>query len=59
MLVGDVIVFAVGLFWLGTLLGWDKPILAWGLYPFVLGDLTKIALAAAGVAAGRRLIGRG
>ncbi|MHA1188874.1 MAG: biotin transporter BioY [Alphaproteobacteria bacterium] len=46
MLVGDAIIFALGLLWLGTLFGWDKPILEWGLYPFILGDLTKIALAA-------------
>ncbi|HSG95585.1 MAG TPA: biotin transporter BioY [Afifellaceae bacterium] len=58
MFVGDVIVFALGLLWLGTLLGWDKPILAWGLYPFILGDLTKIALAASAVVAGRRIMQR-
>ena len=49
MLIGDAVVFALGLAWLGTLLGWDKPILAWGLYPFLLGDLVKIALAAVAV----------
>ena len=47
MLVADAIMFAFGLAWLGTLFGWDKPILEWGLYPFILGDLTKVALAAA------------
>ena len=58
MFVGDAILFALGILWLGTLLGWDKPILAWGLYPFVLGDLTKIALAASIVVAGRRAMRR-
>ena len=58
MFVGNTIVFALGIVWLGTLLGWDKPILDWGLYPFILGDLTKIALAASAVVAGRRAIGR-
>ncbi|MCY0149707.1 biotin transporter BioY [Hoeflea sp. G2-23] len=40
------IIYLPGLLWLGTLLGWDKPILAWGLMPFILGDLAKAALAA-------------
>ena len=56
MLVGDAAVFAVGLAWLGTVIGWDKPVLSLGLYPFLLGDLFKIALAACVVAGiGRRV----
>jgi biotin transport system substrate-specific component len=47
MVAGNIVIYALGLFWLGTLLGWDKPILDWGLYPFLLGDALKIALAAA------------
>ncbi|MCB1478647.1 MAG: biotin transporter BioY [Tepidamorphaceae bacterium] len=47
MLAGDAVMFALGIVWLGILFGWDKPILEWGLYPFILGDLTKVALAAA------------
>lgn len=47
LLVGNVLIYVPGLLWLGALFGWDKPILAWGLYPFLLGDLTKLALAAA------------
>ena len=47
MLFADVIIFGLGLLWLGNLVGWDKPVLAWGLYPFVVGDLIKIALASA------------
>jgi biotin transport system substrate-specific component len=47
MLAGNVLVYVPGLLWLGTLFGWDKPILEWGLTPFILGDLTKLALAAA------------
>ena len=46
MLIGNVLIYVPGLLWLGTLFGWDKPILEWGLTPFVLGDLTKLALAA-------------
>jgi biotin transport system substrate-specific component len=44
MLIGNVLIYVPGLLWLGSLYGWDKPILAWGFTPFVLGDLIKIAL---------------
>lgn len=47
MLAANVAIYVPGLLWLGALLGWDKPILEWGLYPFIPGDLTKLALAAA------------
>jgi biotin transport system substrate-specific component len=47
MLIGNAIIYVPGLLWLGGLFGWDKPILAWGLTPFLLGDLVKLALAAA------------
>lgn len=47
MLAGNVAIYVPGLLWLGAVVGWDKPVLAWGLYPFVLGDLVKIALGAA------------
>jgi biotin transport system substrate-specific component len=47
MLIGNLIIYLLGLLWLGTLMGWDKPVLEWGLYPFLAGDLVKIALAAA------------
>ncbi|MBE0530177.1 MAG: biotin transporter BioY [Rhodospirillales bacterium] len=46
VIVGDVILFVPGVLWLGVLFGWSKPILAWGLTPFLLGELTKMALAA-------------
>jgi len=47
MLAGNVLIYVPGLLWLGALFGWDKPILAWGLTPFLLGDLVKLALAVA------------
>ncbi|NQU58912.1 MAG: biotin transporter BioY [Rhodospirillales bacterium] len=58
MLVGNVLIYAPGLLWLGTLFGWDKPILAWGLTPFVMGDLAKLALAAAMMPLFWKLFGR-
>ncbi len=58
MLVGNVIIYIPGLLWLGTLFGWDKPIIEWGLTPFVLGDLTKLALAAAVLPLAWKQLGR-
>jgi biotin transport system substrate-specific component len=46
MLGGSALIYAPGVLWLGLLHGFDKPILAWGLYPFLLGDALKLALAA-------------
>ena len=56
MVLGDVVVFTLGVAWLGSVIGWDKPLLELGVYPFVLGDLVKLALAACLVSAGARLV---
>ncbi len=45
LIVGNILIYTLGLFWLGTLIGWDKPVLEYGLYPFIGGDLLKIAMA--------------
>lgn len=57
-LVGAVVVYIPGLLWLGMLLGWDKPILAWGLYPFLLPDAVKVLLAGLVVSGAWSLLGR-
>ncbi len=44
MLIGNVIIFIFGLLVLQSYVGMDK-VLALGLYPFVLGDIVKLALA--------------
>ncbi len=49
MLIGNLAIYVPGLLWLGILLGWDKPVLEWGLIPFIGGDLLKLALAAASI----------
>jgi biotin transport system substrate-specific component len=46
MLIGNALIYIPGLLWLGQLYGWDQPILAWGLTPFLLGDALKLGLAA-------------
>lgn len=58
MVLGNALIYLFGLLWLGSLYGWDKPILEWGLTPFLLGDLTKLALAAAVLPLAWKLVGR-
>ena len=58
MLAGNVLIYVPGLIWLGMLYGWDKPILQWGLTPFLIGDALKLALAAALLPALWKLVGR-
>ena len=38
------IIYILGLVWLGTLIGWDKPIFKLGAQPFLLAELFKISL---------------
>ena len=37
-------IYIFGLVWLGTLIGWDKPIFKLGAQPFLLAELFKILL---------------
>jgi len=37
-------IYLFGVLWLGILIGWDKPILEWGVTPFLLAELFKICL---------------
>ncbi len=46
MVLGTTIIYVPGLIWLGMTIGWDKPVLELGLWPFLLGDALKIGLAA-------------
>ncbi|MDE0348001.1 MAG: biotin transporter BioY, partial [Boseongicola sp.] len=46
MALGTAIIYVPGLIWLGTAIGWDKPVLELGLWPFLPGDALKVALAA-------------
>ena len=39
-------IYILGLFWLGTLIGWEKPIFALGAKPFLLAEVFKIMLLA-------------
>ena len=37
-------IYILGVLWLGTLIGWDKPIIELGVLPFILAEFFKIAL---------------
>ncbi|WP_428081142.1 biotin transporter BioY [Candidatus Pelagibacter sp.] len=39
-------IYILGLIWLGTLIGWDKPIFSLGAKPFLLAELFKIIILA-------------
>ena len=39
-------IYILGLIWLGTLIGWDKPIFTLGAKPFLLAELFKIIILA-------------
>lgn len=58
MLLGNALIYVPGLIWLGMLYGWDKPILQWGLTPFLLGDVLKLAMAAIILPFAWKMVGR-
>ena len=39
-------IYILGIFWLGSLIGWDKPVLQLGVTPFLLAELFKISILA-------------
>ena len=59
MVAADAVVFALGLAWLGVaVLGYSWGLLEAGLFPFLLGDLLKVLIAALAVPAAWHLLGR-
>jgi len=38
------VIYISGVLWLGNLIGWDKPIIQFGVTPFLLAELFKILL---------------
>ena len=37
-------IYILGILWLGTLIGWDKPIIELGVAPFLIAEIFKISL---------------
>ena len=44
LLVSVSVIYIFGIFWLGNLIGWDKPIIQLGVTPFLLAELFKILI---------------
>ncbi len=59
MLLGNIVIYAAGVPWLKQVLAADwSQALQWGLTPFLVGDVIKIALAAVLLPLGWRLLGK-
>lgn len=56
LLIANALIYAPGLMWLAYIHGIDKPILAWGLFPFLLGDALKLLLAMLVISAAWRFV---
>ena len=44
IIISTSVIYILGVLWLGNLIGWDKPILEFGVYPFLYAELFKILL---------------
>ena len=55
MIAGEAAIYLFGLLWLAHFVP-ESEVLAWGLFPFLIGDAIKLAAAAVVVPAGWRLI---
>ena len=59
MVFGNLAIYSFGLLWLSCLTGFNIMVLTLGLYPFIIGDLVKIILAAILLPAGWKMLGYG
>jgi len=57
MVLGNLVIYAFGLFRLCCLMGIGTTVLAVGIYPFIIGDLLKIMFAAILLPSGWKLLG--
>ena len=57
MVLGNLVIYSFGLFWLCCLTGFSTMVLTLGLYPFIVGDMVKIILAAILLPSGWKLLG--
>jgi len=57
MIFGNLAIYTFGLLWLCCLTGFGTMALTLGLYPFIMGDLVKIILAATLLPAGWKMLG--
>jgi len=59
MVCGNLAIYTFGMLWLCCLTGFSTMVLTLGLYPFIIGDLIKIILAAILLPAGWKMLGYG
>jgi len=59
MVFGNLVIYTFGLLWLCCLTGFNIMVLTLGLYPFIIGDLVKIILAAILLPSGWKLLAHG
>ena len=58
MIAGNSVIYVIGLIWLANFVGFEKAV-AFGLVPFLFGDLVKIILATATLPLIWKLLNRG
>ena len=46
LVIATLTIYILGLIWLGTVIGWDKPIFTLGAKPFLLAEMLKIIILA-------------
>lgn len=56
MILGNMAIYTCGLLWLTCLMGFSAKVFTLGVYPFIIGDLLKIALAAVLLPSGWKLL---
>ena len=56
MVLGNLAIYTFGMFWLCCLTGFNTMVLSLGLYPFIIGDMVKIILAAILLPSGWKLL---
>jgi biotin transport system substrate-specific component len=56
MIIGNMVIYCLGFLWLASMVGLKNALIT-GIYPFITGDLIKIALAAALLPSGWKLLG--
>lgn len=58
LFLGVLAIYVPGVLYLGTLIGWDKPLIALGVTPFLTAEAFKLALAAAVLPFASRIVRR-
>ena len=44
IIISVVVIYCLGVLWLGNLIGWDKPIFSLGVQPFLFAEIFKVSI---------------